>query len=156
MKSIIIYYSRTGRTKLIAQTLAKEKNMKIVEIKDKTNRSGAIGFIKGTLDSMINNSTTIEPVTIDLDKYDTVYIGTPVWASKITPAIKQILDNINLENKNVITFVTLNKNGAKEALNSLNSTIKDKGGKIINSFSIITKGRDIESLTKDIVKNLGK
>lgn len=146
MKSIIIYYSRTGRTKLIAQTLAKEKNMNIVEIKDKTNRSGAIGFIKGTLDSMINNSTTIEPVTIDLDKYDTVYIGTPVWASKITPAIKQILDNINLENKN----------GAKEALNSLNSTIKDKGGKIINSFSIITKGRDIESLTKDIVKNLGK
>ena len=120
--------------------------MNIVEIKDKTNRSGAIGFIKGTLDSMINNSTTIEPVTIDLDKYDTVYIGTPVWASKITPAIKQILDNINLENKN----------GAKEALNSLNSTIKDKGGKIINSFSIITKGRDIESLTKDIVKNLGK
>ena len=111
--------------------------MNIVEIKDKTNRSGAIGFIKGTLDSMINNSTTIEPVTIDLDKYDTVYIGTPVWASKIT-------------------FVTLNKNGAKEALNSLNSTIKDKGGKIINSFSIITKGRDIESLTKDIVKNLGK
>ena len=109
MKSIIIYYSRTGRTKLIAQTLAKEKNMNIVEIKDKTNRSGAIGFIKGTLDSMINNSTTIEPVTIDLDKYDTVYIGTPVWASKITPAIKQILDNINLENKN----------GAKEALKNL-------------------------------------
>ena len=32
MKSIIIYYSRTGRTKLIAQTLAKEKNMNIVEL----------------------------------------------------------------------------------------------------------------------------
>ena len=156
MSDLVVYYTRTNTTKNVASIIKDELDADVLEVIDKKNRQGPIGYLRGGLDAIRSKKTSIEYEDVNFEKYDNIYIGTPVWASKITPAIKQILDNINLENKNVITFVTLNKNGAKEALNSLNSTIKDKGGKIINSFSIITKGRDIESLTKDIVKNLGK
>ena len=127
--------------------------MNIVEIKDKTNRSGAIGFIKGTLDSMINNSTTIEPVTIDLDKYDTVYIGTPVWASKPTPAIMEFISQNNFTNKNVILFATMMSSGGEETVDIMKKLIEDKDGIVVNSFVIATKTDDITDVTLKAIRN---
>lgn len=154
MRNIIIYYSRTGKTKLVAETISQEIDAQLIEIKDKTNRSGSIGFVKGALDTITNNDTQIEPNTIDLTPYDNIYIGTPVWASKVAPAITEIIKNLKLENKNVITFATLNKHGAETTLNILNDAIKEKNGKIIKSFAIITKNTDIEKLTKQAIKDM--
>lgn len=46
----------------------------------------------------------IKPYTCDLDKYDTIYIGTPVRAYTYTPAIKAFLKQTKIENKNIVLF----------------------------------------------------
>jgi hypothetical protein len=48
----------------------------------------------------------LNPYTCDLDKYDTIYIGTPVRAFTYTPAIKAFLKQTNIQNKNIILFCT--------------------------------------------------
>ena len=154
MNDIVIYYSRTWKTKLVAKTIAKEIAADTQEIKDLTNRSGLRGFVKGVIDIKFNANTEISPERVDLKDYDTIYIGSPVWGARIAPAIMQLVNNCDFEGKNVITFVTMSGSGSDNALSELNNQIKTKKGNITNSFAIITKNTDIPKLTKKALKDL--
>ena len=152
MTDLVIYYSRSGNTKKIAETIKDEKNADIIAIKDKTKRSGAFGFIKGAVDSVRSQDTKIEPNFIDLSEYDEIYVGTPVWASKPTPAVIKLLNNTDFTGKKVITFDTMMGSGGEAAINYMNHIIESKGGKIIKSFSIMSK-EDLKESTLNALKD---
>ncbi len=153
MTDLVIYYTRTNKTKTIAEEIAKEKDAQLLEVIDKTNRDGSIKFLTSAIDAMRGKKTSIEYDAVDLSEYDTIYIGSPVWASKATPAILEFVEENDFNNTNVVSFVTLTSNGAEKALDNLNDAIKSKGGKIIRSFSIITKNTDIIKLTHDALND---
>lgn len=153
MTDLVIYYTRTNKTKTIAEEIAKEKDAQLLEVIDKTNRDGPIKFLTSAIDAMRGKKTSIEYDAVDLSEYDTIYIGSPVWASKATPAILEFVEENDFNNTNVVSFVTLTSNGAEKALDNLNDAIKSKGGKIIRSFSIITKDTDIIKLTHDALND---
>ncbi len=142
MSSIVIYYSRTGNTKLVADTIAEKTGAETIEIKDKTSRSGGFGYIKGAVDALRNKETEIEPELVDLKDYEEVYVGSPVWASKPTPAIIELINNTDFTDKNVITYVTLKSSGGDKTIDKMNDAIKNKGGNIKNSFMIIDNGTE--------------
>lgn len=148
MTDLVIYYSRTENTKKVAQTIAEEKDAQLLEIKDKKNRSGSINFVKGAIDGLRNKTTSIEYNTVNLADYDTIYIGTPVWASKPTPAINEFIKENDFTNTNVILFTTMKSNGGDKTIDSMTKAIKDKGGNITDSFILIINGKtDIRQIT---------
>ncbi len=154
MNNLIIYYSRSGKTKLVSKIIQEEKGGTLLEIKDKTNRSGVLGYIKGALDAMLSSNTDIEPDHVDLTEYDTIYVGTPVWASKPAPAIMKILENCDFTDKNIITFATMGGSGGDTTVKAMNDIIKENNGKILKSFSIITGNNgNIENLTKQAIND---
>lgn len=154
MNNLIIYYSRSGKTKLVSKIIQEEKGGTLLEIKDKTNRSGVLGYMKGALDAMLSSNTDIEPDHVDLTEYDTIYVGTPVWASKPAPAIMKILENCDFTDKNIITFATMGGSGGDTTVKAMNDIIKENNGKILKSFSIITGNNgNIENLTKQAIND---
>ena len=46
------------------------------------------------------------PYSVDLSKYDTIIIGSPVWWYTITPVIRTFLKQHSLEGKTIIPFET--------------------------------------------------
>ena len=52
MKILIAYYSRTGSTKIVAEKLMAMTGADIEEIKDKTDRSGIIGYMRSGREAM--------------------------------------------------------------------------------------------------------
>lgn len=46
------------------------------------------------------------PYSVELDKYNTIIIGSPVWWYTITPVIRTFLKKNSLEGKTVIPFAT--------------------------------------------------
>ena len=91
MKAIIVYYSRTGTTKEVGEFLAKKLECPAIELIDLTNRKGPLAYIFGGRDAMQRKLTQIEKVKEDVFKYDLVIIGTPVWGSNVTPAVRTFL-----------------------------------------------------------------
>ena len=87
MKSAVIYYSRTGKTRYVAKEIEKMTDATDMEIKDLTNRSGINAYISCAMDIFDNKITYIKPKHVDITDYDKIYIGTPVWGSNIAPAI---------------------------------------------------------------------
>lgn len=106
MKILIVYYSRTGTTKIVANELAKKLEADSEEIIDKKNRKGAINWIIAGRDAVLGRLTNIEDIRYNPADYDLVLVGSPTWAGRITPAIKTFTRN-NIEKiKKLAIFTT--------------------------------------------------
>ena len=150
MKTLIIYYSSSGSTKIMAKTLSMHLKADIIEIKDLKNREGFLNRIISSVDAFRESKTKISPPKIDLSNYDLIYIGTPTWANKPAPAIITLIDNCDWQGKDVILFTTMTKEGSDEiTLNRLEEKVYLRGGRVVESFSLITKNKSPENIIND-------
>lgn len=125
MKTIVAYYSRTGHTKFIAEKIAQQLGADLCEVVDKKNREGRIGFLGGGSDALREKTTEIE-ASKKIEEYDFIVIGTPVWAGKITPAIRKFIVTNDFKEKTVALFVTLDGNKPEKSLENMRSVIVAK------------------------------
>jgi flavodoxin len=153
LKSIVLYYSRTGKTAVAAKTIADKLSSEIIEIKDLKGRKGFMGYMKAALDARSMKTTPIEPSTVNTADYDLICLGTPTWAGKPAPAINTIIKNSEIRGKDIILFVTLGGNGYENILNLMAKEVEAKGGNVIKTIAIVKSGNKTES---DIVNEINK
>ncbi len=149
MRTIIIYYSQGGKTDLISKTLAKNLNADIVRIHDLKNREGFKNRIFASINAFRETKTDIVPARVDLTQYDTIYFGTPTWNGNPTPAILTIIDRCDLKAKDVILFATMDANRGESNISRLEEKVRLRGARVIESFTIPTKGKSPEKLIRD-------
>ena len=106
MKSLVVYYSRTGNARFVAETIAAEVGADIEEVVDLKKRSGVLGYLSGGSDARRGKETEIAPTTKLPAIYDLIIVGTPVWAGRPTPAILTYLKKNDLSEKKVALFFT--------------------------------------------------
>lgn len=80
IKIVIIFYSRDGHTRLVAESLAKMLSCDIFEITEPKSRKGLFGFLRSGMEAIKKKSPPINPLNIDINQYDIVLMGTPIWA----------------------------------------------------------------------------
>ncbi|MEN4007180.1 MAG: NAD(P)H-dependent oxidoreductase [Methanobacterium sp.] len=152
MKTVVLYYSRTQKTTEAAKTLAKELKSDIIEIKDLKPRKGILNYIKACIDALRENKTEINPSSIDLNQYDMVCIGTPVWAGKPSPAIMSLIDNCNFQGKDVMLFATLGGSEGEKTIQRMKEKIELRGGRVVTSFLIKTAGKQMYEISNEVKK----
>ena len=105
---LVVYYSRTGNTKKVAERISNQINADVDEIVDlKDRKRKIIGWIISGRDAM-NKSLTEIKFKKKPEDYDLVIIGTPNWVSTMAPAIRTYLTQNKL--KNVAFFCTYGGN----------------------------------------------
>lgn len=81
MKVLVVYYSQTGNTKLVAEAIAESLNADIEEISDEKDRAGVFGFLRSGYEAIFKKLTeTQQPIKHKPEEYDLTIIGSPVWA----------------------------------------------------------------------------
>ena len=146
MKNLILYYSRTGKTRFLAEKLQQELGGDLVEIRDLRKRKGPFGFLRGVRDALLGLNTEVAPSSFDLSKYELIILGTPVWSYGPTPALNTFLQTCNLTDKKVIIFVTSRGAGYRRAIDILKNKVEERGGKVIGVGSVKTWLRGKEFL----------
>jgi len=94
MKTIILYYSFTGKTKALATQKASELNADIEEITEVKKPSMFGAFVSGAFKAIRRKKTKINPIKADLAGHDQIIIMAPVWASNPAPAFNNIIEQI--------------------------------------------------------------
>jgi flavodoxin len=112
MKILIVFYSRTGITKKVAETLQKELSCDIEEIISVKNRAGAIGWIISGKEGSGRELGEIKPTRKNPSEYDLVIVGTPVWVSMSSLLRTYLTKNAN-NFKNLAAFCTMGGNCGK-------------------------------------------
>ncbi|MBK5113594.1 MAG: flavodoxin [Candidatus Heimdallarchaeota archaeon] len=108
VKSLVIYYSKTGNTKLMAESIASEVNADLFEIQRQKDikSSGFMLYFRGGFESMTRKNIRLEKTEIDLEKYDLIFLGTPVWAWRLNPVVRSFLKKVKIENKKIGLFAS--------------------------------------------------
>ena len=106
MKTLVVYYSRSGNTRLVAGKISQEIGGDIEEIIDKKRRTGPLGFVIGGFDATRGRKTDIAEMKKSPRDYDLIVVGTPMWNKRITPAVRTYLRGNNFSEKRVALFCT--------------------------------------------------
>ena len=106
--ALIVYYSRTGKSKVVSDTIMRNFCVDILEINDLKDRSGAWGFMGAAFDNMFDRYTEIEPKLPDLSEYSLIILVSPIWNWKLSAPISTFLKDNRLDNKKLVVFTTAN------------------------------------------------
>ena len=106
MKTLVVYYSLTGNTKLIAETISKELSADIESIKPEkpVNQKGFKKYLIAGKQALLKEKPAIEPLIINPDDYDIIIIGSPVWAGTFASYIKTFLSKYIFADKKIAVF----------------------------------------------------
>lgn len=152
-KSVVLYFSATGTTKSIAERIATQSNSDIIEIIPKEKyKSEDLNYNSDCRANREQNDSKARPEienTIDISKYDTIYLGYPIWWGTNPKIILTLLDKYDFTGKTIIPFCT---SGSTEISNSVgdlrnyNSKLNIKDGKRFSS-------NDSDDVIKDFIND---
>jgi flavodoxin len=150
MNALVIYYSLAGDTKLIAENISKEITSDILEIKLKKQypKSGFKKFFFGGKDVLFNKKPELVEFNVNLDKYDCLFIGTPIWAGTYTPPYNTFIQHYNIENKKIALFACHGGGGAEKFYTNFKSKLPKND--YIGEIDFVNPLKDDNS--KNIVK----
>jgi flavodoxin len=149
LKSLVVYYSRTGNARFAAETIAAEIGADVEEVIDQKKRSGALGFIGGGFAARLGKETKIAPTTKSPASYDLIIVGTPVWAGRPSPAITTYLKKNDLSGKKVAVFFS--QGGKKPQVQAIAQTkALMPNSKCVGEFSIVNPLANKEESEKQI------
>jgi flavodoxin len=106
MKTLVVYYSRTGKTRFVAEKVASELKAEIEEVVDLKNRSGRFGFLRAGYDATRGDETKIGEMQKSPSDFELIVVGTPVWNSRPVSAISTCLKRSDFTGKKVAVFFT--------------------------------------------------
>lgn len=135
-KSVVVYFSETGNTETIAKKIAELGGFDIFKIEaaqpyldeDLTYDSDSRARVEQ------DNPTTRPEIAkpIDVSKYDTVYLGYPIWFGSAPRIIFTFLESNDFEGKTIVPFCTSGSTGINVSVNEFrksNSKLNISNGK---------------------------
>jgi len=106
MKKIVLFYSFEGNTKLIAENIAKTIDADVLELKPKEEikSKGFMKYVWGGKAAMMKTQPELLPFDKNIQDYDVLFIGTPVWAWTYAPPLNTFFATHSLRNKKIALF----------------------------------------------------
>lgn len=120
-KALVLYYSQTSNTKIVAQEIALRLNADIEEIVPVQPYDGdfeaTIGRCLQEKEQGID--ADIQPIKADIAKYDIIFIGYPVWFGTYAPPVATFLKQVDLSGKDLVPFCTFGSGGLVSSLHDM-------------------------------------
>lgn len=160
MRVCIIYHSETGNTRRVAQHLASSHGVeRLIEVTDKAQYNRLTGFVVRCSKARGEKTTPISPGVIDVDPYDLIVMGSPVWAFKPTPVIHAAINALKgYAGKPVVGFFT-HGGMPGDAEETFTRWCEERWLKTAGTLAIHMKEIDNEKKTQelaDIITSAGK
>lgn len=154
MKKLLVYYSFEGNTKLLSKIIAENLDADIVELKPKNEvkRKGFMKYLWGGKGVFMKEKPELEPISINIEEYDVLIIGTPVWAGTFVPSLRTFFDEHDIKNKKIFLFYT-HDGGPGKTLQNMKSELEMN--EIVDVKEFVKVSKNIE-FNKNIAEKWAK
>ncbi|MBM7690127.1 flavodoxin [Enterococcus ureilyticus] len=135
-KTLIVYYSRTGNTKVVAELIQEKLGGDLFQIETQEKRPSNYrkeveqneeeqeGNVLPELKSKISN----------FNQYDRIFIGAPTWNMALPQAILTFMDSYEFAGKTVIPFNTNGGYGTGSTFNQIKFGVQ--GAEVLDGYSV--------------------
>lgn len=127
-KTLVVYFSATGTTEKVAEKIAEATNGDLFEIKPKvkyTSHDLNWSDKQSRSTKEMNDDSSrpeMEGAAENINEYDTVFIGFPVWWYIPPRIIQTFIEKNDLTGKKIITFVTSGGSGVEGSTDFMKKT----------------------------------
>ena len=105
---LIIYYSRTGNTREIANQIHERVGSKIIELQTVKSYPEDYEAVKKQAMQELNSGfkPALKTKVKKIGSYDVIFVGTPIWWGTIAAPVKSFLSQYDLSGKTIVPFIT--------------------------------------------------
>lgn len=118
-KILIVYFSRSGTTRRVAQSLAAALGCGLEEIIDVRGRTGFWGYVRSVWEANRQQAANILSTKEDPVSFDLVVIGTPVWAWAVSSPVRAYLTANKARLPDVAFFCTMGGQGSESTFDQM-------------------------------------
>lgn len=136
MKTLVVYFSRSGHTRQLATEIAARCAADLEAIREAKSREGFVGYWRSAWDAIRRATPPINPALHNPAGYDLVIIGTPVWNFGLAPPVRTYAQQHAAQFRQVAFFCTEGGSGDQKAFAELSRIC---GKKPIATFALTEK-----------------
>jgi flavodoxin len=116
---LVVYFSRTGYTKTVAEGVATRCGADVEAVRERRSRGGGFGYLRSAREALKREPAEILPPLHDVKDYDVVLFGTPVWAGHVSSPMRACLGKHGASLRRVAFFCTQHGSGAEKVLEEM-------------------------------------
>ena len=155
-KPLIVCYSRTGTSRIVADALMEYLSGTIEEIQSTKNRDGLLGVFTCVLDQLLDRDAILKPFDKDTKDYNPVIIVAPIWIGKISSPARTFIKQSGLQGKDVYLILTYNGSLTEDKEKAIEETITAQEITLKGLYKIITKEQTADEIRKELHNQLEK
>ncbi len=153
---LVVCYSRSGSTLAMAKQIARYFSADFLSLEAKAYSLDYEGWSNAKNDAWNKLPARIEPVQVDIDSRDLVFLGSPIWWFRPAPPLWTFVEENDFHNKSVILFNTFNSRFKNEEIVAFRKLVEKKGGRLIDHI-YIRRGRIFNQISGgELVTQVGK
>lgn len=124
-RTLVLYYSQTGATQRVAEEIGKQLGTDVVALEleqpyDGTFEQTIERCQKEKADGVL---PTLKKLDLNMDEYDVVFLGFPVWFGTYATPIAALLKDQTFEGKKLVPFCTFGSGGLQECTEHLRKAL---------------------------------
>ena len=127
LKILVLYYSQTGNTEIVANEIAQRLHADVERIEAVNPYDGDF---RQTIERCMQEREEgilpdIQPIKTDLSQYHIIFLGYPIWFGTYAPPVATFLKNYDLSNKGILPFCTFGSGGLESSVVDLKEAQPD-------------------------------
>ena len=127
IKILVLYYSQTGNTEIVANEIAQRLHADVERIEAVNPYDGDF---RQTIERCMQEREEgilpdIQLVKTDLSQYHIIFLGYPIWFGTYAPPVATFLKNYDLSNKGILPFCTFGSGGLESSVVDLKEAQPD-------------------------------
>jgi len=124
-KKLVLYYSETGTTKVVAQELQKQLNADIESIEATEPYSGNFQetIQRGQKEMQSGNTPALQPLKSKIADYDVIFLGYPIWFGTYAMPIATLVKEQDFAGKTIVPFCTFGSGGLNTSTEALRKAL---------------------------------
>ncbi|WP_313960945.1 flavodoxin [uncultured Parvimonas sp.] len=149
-KVLVVYFSYGGNTQKLAKLVSDKVGgdfIRIETVKNYPEYSKLFDYTKSERDN--NERPELKDLNINIEDYDTIFIGYPIWWYTLPMPVFSFLDKYDLSGKTIIPFNTHRGSGDGGTYDTIKSI--EPGAKVLKGLPI--SGDDMNRDQSDKVDN---
>ncbi len=120
-RTLVAYFSRSGNTRVIAGVIHRSMPSDLFEILPATDYPA--DYLETVAQARQQRDDGVEPALrsaiAEIARYDTVYLGFPIWGETAPPVIRSLLARHDMSGKTIVPFITHGGYGVGSSLRVL-------------------------------------
>ena len=125
MRILVVYYSRSGHTRRLAERLARELGADLAAIRERGTRQGLLAYPRALIEAVAGLDARIV-VPPAVTAYDLVVIGTPIWGWHLSSPVRAWARQRSGAVRRAAFFCTADHGGTRAAFEELEALLRRK------------------------------